>query len=122
MSSPADGELETRVEIPEERNLFYLVFFIRLLTPSGFRFMMASDAIVKTCLLTFLGVSFALAQISGNLGLAMRQKSQVMILMLFVIVKFMDEQRMTAWKVRQARKKRMERARKALAVVDNVSL
>jgi uncharacterized membrane protein YbaN (DUF454 family) len=26
LSSPADGGLETRVEIPEERNLFYLVF------------------------------------------------------------------------------------------------
>lgn len=74
-------------------NLFYLIFFARLLQPSGIRFLLSGDAIVKTCLLTFLGVSFALAQISGNLGLAMRQKSQVMILMLFVVLKFMDEQK-----------------------------
>jgi hypothetical protein len=74
-------------------NLFYLIFFARLLRPSGFRFLWASDAITKTSFLTFIGVSFALAQISGNLGLALRQKSQVMILMLFVILKFMDEQR-----------------------------
>ena len=26
MSNPADGELETQVEIPQRRNLFYLVF------------------------------------------------------------------------------------------------
>lgn len=71
-------------------NLFYLFFFLRLLTPSGISFLITTDSITKTCLLTFLGVSFALAQISGNLGLAMRQKSQVMILMLFVILKYMD--------------------------------
>lgn len=86
-------------------NLFYLYFFFRLFRPSGVIFLLRSDAIVKTCLLTFIGVSFALAQISGNLGLAMRQKSQVMILMLFVILKFMDEQKI--WKLQRmiARKK-----------------
>jgi hypothetical protein len=30
---------------------------------------------------------------SANLGIAIRQKSQVMILMMFVILKFMDEQK-----------------------------
>jgi hypothetical protein len=74
-------------------NVFYLVFFAKLIRPSGFKYVWSGDAMVKTCLLTFLGVSFALEQISGNLGLAMRQKSQVMILMLFVILKFMDEQK-----------------------------
>ncbi len=73
-------------------NLFYLLFFARLIRPSGIKFILTADAIVKTSLLTFLGVSFALAQISGNLGLAMRQKSQVMILMLFVILKYIDQQ------------------------------
>ncbi len=74
-------------------NLFYLFFFGQLVRKGSLEFLLGSDAIVKTSLLTFLGISFALAQISGNLGLAMRQKSQVMILMLFVIVKFMDERR-----------------------------
>jgi hypothetical protein len=87
-------------------NLFYLIFFARLITPSGLKFLWSGDAIAKTCLLTFLGVSFALAQISGNLGLAMRQKSQVMILMLFVILKFMDEKKVaqlrTVWLKRKA--------------------
>jgi hypothetical protein len=90
-------------------NLFYLIFFIRLFTPSGFRFLMAADAITKTCLFTFLGVSFALAQISGNLGLAMRQKSQVMILILFVILKFLDEQKVT--QLRAVAKRKLIQAR-----------
>jgi len=86
-------------------NLFYMVFFVRLLTPNGIRYLATADAITKTCILTFLGVSFALAQISGNLGLAMRQKSQVMILMLFVILKLMDEQRIARIKNKMARSK-----------------
>lgn len=83
-------------------NLFYLIFFARLLTPSGVRYLWSADAIIKTCFLTFIGVSFALAQISGNLGIAMRQKSQVMILMLFVILKFMDNNNI-AWQQRELR-------------------
>lgn len=90
-------------------NLFYLIFFARLVRPSGIRYILTTDAIAKTCFLTFLGVSFALAQISGNLGLAMRQKSQVMILMLFVILKFMDEQKIEKLRTILKRKKIQER-------------
>lgn len=73
-------------------NLFYLILFANLFRPSCIRYLVASDAITKTCLLTFGGVAFALSQITGNLGLAMRQKSQVMILMMFVILKFLESQ------------------------------
>jgi len=74
-------------------NLFYLVIFSKLLRWDFISFFKQSDHVVKASVLTFLGVSFALAQVSGNLGIAMRQKSQVMILMMFVILKFLDEQR-----------------------------
>jgi hypothetical protein len=76
-------------------NLFYLFFFAKLLRPSAWLYLWRANAIVKIALLTFLGVSVALAQISGNLGLAMRQKSQVMMLMLFVILKFLAWKRAT---------------------------
>lgn len=75
-------------------NLFYLIVFVILLRPRAMRYIWRSDAITKTCLFTFLGVSFALAQISGNLGLAMRQKSQVMMLMLFVILKYLEHEKL----------------------------
>jgi hypothetical protein len=72
-------------------NLFYLIVFSKILKPGFFEFVRKSDHVVKASAVTFLGVSFALAQISGNLGIAMRQKSQVMILLMFIILKFMDE-------------------------------
>jgi hypothetical protein len=74
-------------------NIFYLIIFLKLFRWSFIDFFKQADHVVKASFLTFLGVSFALAQISGNLGIAMRQKSQVMILMMFVILKFMDEQK-----------------------------
>lgn len=92
-------------------NLFYLVFFMRLLFPKALIYLVKADALVKTCLLTFVGVSIALAQISGNLGLAMRQKSQVMMLMLFVILKYMDE-RKTAEARRILERRKLIHARK----------
>ena len=90
-------------------NLFYLMAFAYLLQPKAIAYVLKGEAIVKTCLLTFLGVSFALAQISGNLGLAMRQKSQVMILMMFVILKFLDEQKLLQLRNVIARKKMQTR-------------
>lgn len=85
-------------------NVFYLFFFANLLRPRAVTFLLRSDALVKTSALTFLGVSLALAQISGNLGLAMRQKSQVMLLMLFVILKFLS------YRQQQSVSKRVKRA------------
>ncbi len=92
-------------------NVFYLIFFLRLLQPKAIKFIFSGDVMVKTSLITFLGVSLALAQITGNLGLAMRQKSQVMILMLFVILKFMDDQRIAHFRSVRARKEILKRLR-----------
>jgi hypothetical protein len=75
-------------------NLFYLIIFLKLFRTDFISFFNRSDHVVKASVLTFLGTSIALAQISGNLGLAMRQKSQVMMLMMFVILKFLDERQL----------------------------
>lgn len=99
-------------------NAFYLFFFLRLLQPRAIVFLFTSDAIVKTSFFTFLGVSFALAQITGNLGLAMRQKSQVMLLILFVILRFMDEQKvkqLNEWMKRKQRHDLLLRRKEKLA-------
>ena len=77
-------------------NVFYLFIFSRVLHWDFLSFFKRSDHVVKASVLTFFGVSAALAQVSGNLGIAMRQKSQVMILMMFVILKYMDERRYDA--------------------------
>ncbi len=98
-------------------NLFYLVFFLNLLRPRAMAYLFTSDAIVKTCFLTFCGVAFALSQISGNLGLAMRQKSQVMILMMFVILKFFDEQKIVQLKRSAWKKKKLMTVTKSMHTV-----
>lgn len=74
-------------------NVFYLIITLRILNIRGLRFLLAGNFIVKSAFLSFITVSIALAQISGNLGLAIRQKSQVMILLMFVIISFMDAEK-----------------------------
>lgn len=86
-------------------NVFYLFIFLKLFRWGFIDFFKQSDHVVKASFLTFLGVSFALAQISGNLGIAMRQKSQVMILMMFVILKFLDEQKYWSDLLKEKREK-----------------
>lgn len=90
-------------------NLFYLFLFFKIFRFDFVTFFSKSGPAVKAAFISFLGVSAALAQISANLGLAMRQKSQVMILILFVILKFMDERKAIQEKRITARNQLKER-------------
>lgn len=85
-------------------NIIYLLFTWKVLNASGFRYLLTANFLVKTAFFSFLSVSIALAQVSGNLGLAMRQKSQVMILFLFVVVSFLDRQKLEAYQRATLRK------------------
>jgi len=94
-------------------NVLYLLLTLQLLAnPRGWKFLVTGGVLVKSAFLSFFTVSIALAQISGNLGLAMRQKSQVMILFMFVIISFLDEQKLSQYKLFQRRKKLKERMQK----------
>lgn len=79
-------------------NVFYLLITLRLFNFKGINYMVTSNFMVKTAFFSFLTVTIALAQISGNLGLAIRQKSQVMPLLLFVIISFLDAQKMKTYR------------------------
>ena len=98
-------------------NVFYLIITFRLLNIKGLNFLITSNFMVKTAFFSFLTVSLALAQISGNLGLAIRQKSQVMILFMFVIISFLDKQKLVAYqqavwqRIRKARLVNMQKER-----------
>ncbi len=92
-------------------NVFYLLITLRIFSFKGLNFIIKSDFLVKSAFLSFITVSIALAQISGNLGLAIRQKSQVMILFLFVIISFLDKQKLVAYQ--QAMFQRARRAKLA---------
>jgi len=71
-------------------NVFYLLIAFKFLNLGGVRFFLKSNFLVKSAFFSFITVSIALAQIAGNLGIAIRQKSQVMILFLFVIMAYLD--------------------------------
>jgi hypothetical protein len=92
-------------------NAFYILITLKLLNFAAIRFLITSNFIIKTAFFSFLTVSIALAQISGNLGLAIRQKSQVMILFLFVIISFLDKQKLAVYE--QAMRQRMRKGRAA---------
>lgn len=72
-------------------NAFLLILTIYFVYEGGLKFLFMGDFLVKTAFLSFLSTTIALAQIAGNLGLAIRQKSQVMLLFLFVIIRYLDE-------------------------------
>lgn len=90
-------------------NVFYLLLTLKLLTLKGIRFTITGNFLVKTALFSFLTVTVALAQISGNMGLAIRQKSQVIILFMFVIMSFLDAEKMKTYRTSVIQ--RMRRAR-----------
>jgi hypothetical protein len=96
-------------------NLFYILIFLKLFKSGFLSFFRGADHVVKASVFTFLGVSAALAQICANLGIAMRQKSQVMILMMFVILKFMDETKQRRDELEEQRKKIRDRRKPLVA-------
>lgn len=71
-------------------NLIYLILFIRCCSPRFIKFIVQSPWMVKMALTTFFVVSIALAQISSNMGIAIRQKSQVMYLFVLVLLAYAD--------------------------------
>lgn len=94
-------------------NALYLVVTLLMFTKwRGYNFLITGNFLVKTAFLSFITVAIALAQISGNLGLAIRQKSQVMMLFLFVVLAFLDAQKLREWKRQQAYKLRLARIQK----------
>jgi hypothetical protein len=85
-------------------NVFYVLITLKLLTSGkGLKFLFTGDFLAKSALFSFLTVSVALAQIAGNLGLAMRQKSQVMILLLFVVLSYLESDKRKAYTALQRR-------------------
>lgn len=81
-------------------NVFLLGITLAFIFKGGILYIIKGDFAVKTAFFSFITVSVALAQISGNLGIAIRQKSQVMILFLFVIIQMYDDKKKQAFKAR----------------------
>ena len=63
---------------------FYMLFIVAV---RGFRSFGSWNGWFKACLFIFLLASIILAQVSGNLGIAMRQKAQIMPLFFIAFLK-----------------------------------
>ena len=88
-------------------NVFLLTITLAFIFKGGIAYIIKGDFAVKTAFFSFITVSIALAQISGNLGIAIRQKSQVMILFLFVIIQMYDDKKKGAFKARMRKVRRL---------------
>jgi hypothetical protein len=90
-------------------NLLYLAIASALLKKSFFKFIRKSSAVVKSSLVIFIVSSIALSSTMSNLGIIIRQKSMVMYFFFYVILAFMDYEKMQVY---IKKKKILERKKK----------
>ena len=83
-------------------NALYIYMFSRIFKKSFIEYIRIAPAMVKMSAIVFFSISISMTYIMSNLGIIIRQKSQIMYYMLFVIVAFMD------WEKTNRIKKRAE--------------
>jgi uncharacterized membrane protein len=76
--------------------------FSKVFKKSFIDYMRIAPAMVKMSAVVFISISISMTFVMSNLGIIIRQKSQIMYYMLFVIVAFMD------WEKTNRIKKRAE--------------
>ena len=79
--------------ITSVENLIYLLLFGKIFQKGFIKFIRNSPVAVKMSIVIFLLSSFALTFVMSNLGIIMRQKSQVMYFAFFVIYYFVAQKK-----------------------------
>jgi hypothetical protein len=74
-------------------NVLYIYMFSRILNKDFIRYIKEAPAMVKMSAVVFVSISISMTFVMSNLGIIIRQKSQIMYFMLFVIVAFLDWQK-----------------------------
>jgi hypothetical protein len=74
-------------------NALYIYMFSKILRKDFITYIKIAPAMVKMSAVVFISISISMTFIMSNLGIIIRQKSQIMYFMLFVIVAFMDWQK-----------------------------
>ncbi|ERM80181.1 hypothetical protein P872_14155 [Rhodonellum psychrophilum GCM71 = DSM 17998] len=83
-------------------NLLYIYMFSRVLNKDFIKFIKGAPAMVKMSGIVFISISISMTFVMSNLGIIIRQKSQIMYFMLFVVIAFMD------WQKTNKMRKRLE--------------
>lgn len=71
-------------------NTLYIYMFSKIIRKDFVTYIKQAPAMVKMSAVVFISISISMTFIMSNLGIIIRQKSQIMYFMLFVIVAFMD--------------------------------
>ncbi|WP_243839779.1 hypothetical protein [Algoriphagus zhangzhouensis] len=74
-------------------NALYIYMFSKILKKDFITYIKDAPAMVKMSAVVFLSISISMTFVMSNLGIIIRQKSQIMYFMLFVVVAFMDWQK-----------------------------
>ena len=74
-------------------NALYIYMFSKILNKDFIKYIQVAPAMVKMSAVVFISISLSMTFVMSNLGIIIRQKSQIMYFMLFVIVAFMDWQK-----------------------------
>jgi len=74
-------------------NALYIYMFSRIVNKDFLKYIKVAPAMVKMSAVVFISISISMTFVMSNLGIIIRQKSQIMYFMLFVIVAFMDWQK-----------------------------
>ncbi|MDN3204686.1 hypothetical protein QVH07_11030 [Algoriphagus sp. C2-7] len=74
-------------------NALYIYMFSKILKKDFITYIKQAPAMVKMSGVVFISISISMTFVMSNLGIIIRQKSQIMYFMLFVIVAFMDWQK-----------------------------
>ena len=74
-------------------NALYIYMFSKIFSKDFITYIKDAPSMVKMSGVVFISISISMTYIMSNLGIIIRQKSQIMYFMLFVIVAFMDWQK-----------------------------
>jgi hypothetical protein len=81
-------------------NALYIYMFSKIVRKDFLTYIKVAPAMVKMSAVVFISISISMTFVMSNLGIIIRQKSQIMYFMLFVVVAFMDWQKTTRIKKR----------------------
>lgn len=74
-------------------NTLYIYMFSKVVRKDFITYIKQAPAMVKMSAVVFISISISMTFVMSNLGIIIRQKSQIMYFMLFVVVAFMDWQK-----------------------------
>jgi len=81
-------------------NALYIYMFSKVVRKDFLTYIKIAPAMVKMSAVVFISISISMTFVMSNLGIIIRQKSQIMYFMLFVVVAFMDWRKTTRIKKR----------------------